>query len=265
MLGAVRPSKNIEIILDVSGSMKTALGKKTRWTTALEVLRDLLARLPNDRNVGLRMYGHREDSRSPRTCADSELVVPIEELDRGAILAAISKVKPKGETPLVYSVLQASSDLQGVGRGTVILITNGEESCKGDMIKAAAELKASGQRVLLQIDGLTLTGHRAVVQLSALAGSTGGRFYAASTGEALARALLIAAIEKFPYSVFDAAGRLVTSGDAGGAPGELAPGTYKVVVKAGDQSLTVEGVQVVLGRDATVRIVIRNDRLALEK
>jgi hypothetical protein len=43
------------------------------------------------------------------------------------------------------------------------------------------------------------------------------------------------------------------------------PGTYKLVVKAGDQLLTAEGVQVALGKEATVRIVIRNDQLAFGK
>lgn len=262
---AKAPTKNLEIILDVSGSMSTALGKKTRWTTALDVLRDVLARLPSDFRVGLRLYGHRESSRSPKTCTDTELVVPIDELDREAILRAATAVKPRGETPLVYSVLQAPADLKEAGGGTVILITDGEESCKGNMATAAAELKAADQEVILNIVGFTLTGQKARATLSAFAESTGGRFYAASTGEGLAQALLIAAVDKFPYEVFDGAGRLVASGEAGGAPEALPPGTYRVVVKAGEQSIAADGVQVALGRESTVRIVLSKDRLALEK
>ncbi|MBE3072308.1 MAG: VWA domain-containing protein [Acidobacteria bacterium] len=258
-------SKNLEIILDVSGSMKTALGTKTRWATALEVLRDVLARLPADFNVGLRLYGHREGSRSPKTCTDSELVVPIGPLDREAVLNAANAVKPKGETPLVYSVLQAPADLKEVGGGTVILITDGEESCKGDVVQAAAGLKTAGQEMTLNIVGFTLTGQKARAALAGFAESTGGRFYAASTGEALGQALLIAAIEKFPYSVFDEAGKVVASGEAGGAPEALPPGIYKVVVQAGEQSITADGVQVALGQETAVRIVLKNDRLALEK
>jgi hypothetical protein len=263
-LGEKRLTKNLEIVLDASGSMKTALGKKTRWTTALDVLRGMLAQLPDDFNVGLRLYGHREASRSPKTCTDSELAVPIGKLDRQAVFNAANAVKPKGETPLVYSVLQAPADLKAVGGGTVIVITDGEESCKGDMVKAAAGLKASGQDITLNIVGFTLTGQKAQAPLAAFAQSTGGRFYAADTGEALARALLIAAIEKFPYSVFDAGGKLVAGGEAGSGAEELAPGTYKVVVQAGDESLVAEHVQVVLGKQTTVRIVARNDRLVLQ-
>ncbi|MBE3134386.1 MAG: hypothetical protein IMZ55_13010, partial [Acidobacteria bacterium] len=90
-------------------------------------------------------------------------------------------------------------------------------------------------------------------------------FYTASTGEALGQALLIAAVEKFPYSVFDAAGKLVASGEAGGAPEALPLGTYKVVVQAGEQSITADGVQVALGQETAVRIVLKDDRLALER
>ena len=81
-----KTSKNLEIILDASGSMKTPLGKKTRWTTAHDVLQQVLATLPADFNVGLRIYGHRESSRSPKTCTDSQLVVPIQKLDQRAVL-----------------------------------------------------------------------------------------------------------------------------------------------------------------------------------
>ena len=71
-------------------------------------------------------------------------------------MARARSFKPKGETPLVYSALQAPTDLKAVGGGTVILITDGEESCKGDPVKAAAELKASGLDIRLNIVGFAL-------------------------------------------------------------------------------------------------------------
>jgi hypothetical protein len=36
-----------------------------------------------------------------------------------------------------------------------------------------------------------------------------------------------------PHTAFDAAGRQVATGEAGGAAGKLPPGEYEVVVKAG--------------------------------
>jgi hypothetical protein len=199
--------KNLEIILDASGSMKTPLaGKKTRWDVALETLDQVLGSLPDDFNVGLRMYGHREASRSPRTCTDSQLVVPIRKLDRKLLMLRAKAAKPKGETPLVYSALQAPADLRAVGGGTVILITDGEESCKGDPVKAAADLKASGLDIRLNIVGFAIKNPKVQKDLAGFSQATGGLFYSAESGAGLADALMVAAVEKFPYTIYDASG-----------------------------------------------------------
>jgi hypothetical protein len=260
-----KTSKNLEIILDASGSMKTPLGKKTRWTTAHDVLQQVLATLPADFNVGLRIYGHRESSRSPKTCTDSQLVVPIQKLDQRAVLGAAEAVKPRGETPLVYSVLQSPDDLKAVGGGTVIVITDGEESCHGDPVKAAAQLKASGLDITLNIVGFTLTGKTVQQQLGTFAQATGGHFYAAESGEALARALQIAAVDRFPYTVTDATGKEVAAGEAGAGAEELPPGEYTVVVNAGGTSLKAEHVRVVLAQQTIVHIAVKNDQFVLEQ
>jgi len=191
--------------------------------------------------------------------------VLIEKLDRDAIMNAAKAVKPKGETPLVYSVLQAPADLKAVGGGTVILITDGEESCGGDALKAAAQLKASGLDVTLNIVGFALNNPKVQKELGGFAQATGGRFYAAQSGQALAEALLIAAIESFPYTIYDAAGKEVAAGEAGGPPEELPAGEYKVVVKAGAQELIAPRVKVTLGQATTVRIAVKNGALVLEQ
>ena len=257
-----KPTRNLEIILDVSGSMKTALGKKTRWATALDVLEQVLQKLPDDFHVGLRLYGHREPSTSPKTCTDTELVVPIGKLNRPQILGAARAWKPKGETPLVYSVLQTPADLKAAGGGTVILITDGEESCKGDVKSAAQQIRASGLDVAVNIVGFTLTGKQTAAQLTTLAEGTGGHYYAAQSGEALARALLIAAVEKFPYVITDAVGKAVAKGEAGGPPEELPAGEYTVAVTAGDQQLT-EKVTVAIGSDVTLRVRLNGDKFVV--
>ncbi len=257
--------KNLEIILDASGSMKALMaGKKTRWDVALNTLRQVLAQLPDDFNVGLRIYGHREASTSPRTCTDSELVVPIKKLDRKAILSRATSFKPKGETPLVYSALQAPSDLESLGGGTVILITDGEESCKGDPVKAAAELKASGLDIRLNIVGFALANPKTQKDLAGFSQATGGLFYNAQNGDALADALLMAAVESFPYTVYDAAGKQVLAGEAGGSGDELPPGEYKVVVKAGTRELVAPRVKVTLGQTTTLEIAFKNNQLVLK-
>jgi hypothetical protein len=260
-----KPTKNLEIILDASGSMKQPLGKKTRWTTALDVLKDVVDKLPDDFKVGLRVYGHREASTSRSACTDSQLVLPLATLNRAAVLAAANRLKPRGETPLVYSVLQTPSDLKAARGGMVIVITDGEESCKGDPQAAVTQLQGSGIDVTLNIVGFTLTDKTARGQLTTFAEATGGHYYAAQSGEALARAVLMAAVEKFSYAIFDASGRQVAGGEAGASAAELPAGDYKVVVNAGGEEVTSGPITVAPAVDTVLKVVIKGDRFAIER
>jgi len=257
-------SKNLEIILDASGSMKMPLGKNTRIGTARQVLREVLAKLPDDFNVGLRVYAHRYSSRQKETCTDTELMLPVEKLNRQQILSIVDNLKPRGETPLVYSVLQTPADLKAVGGGSVILITDGEETCGGNPVKAAEELKNAGIPLTLNIVGFTLTGKRVQQELSAFAETTGGHYYTARSGESLARALTIAATEKFPFVVLDASGKQVAKGEAGDPAEELPQGEYKVIVTAADQQLAQ---QITVGQnsDIIVRVILKGDHFAITR
>jgi Mg-chelatase subunit ChlD len=263
---AAAPSrKNLLIVLDLSGSMNLPLGKSTRIATAQQVLRDVLKRIPNDFNVGLRLYGHRYASRQKETCTDSELVVPVRPLDRDLISKTVGRLRPRGETPLVYSVLQAATDLKSAGGGSVVLITDGEESCGGNFAAATDALKQSGLDLRLSIVGFTLTNQKARQELGTMATSTGGSYYSAQDGDALTRALVAATISRFAYSVMTAAGTIVARGEAGDKGHELPAGEYKVVVQAGDEALTIERLWIAPARDATVRVVRKGDRFALDR
>lgn len=257
--------KNLLIVLDLSGSMNLALGASTRIATARQVLRATLARVPDDFNVGLRLYGHRFGSKQKETCTDTELAVPVHPLDRPQIARSIASFRPRGETPLVYAVLQAGKDLQSAGGGSIVLITDGEESCGGDFTAATAALKAAGVDLQLNIVGFTLTDATANQPLAAMAGATGGSFYTANDGAALTRALVAATLTRFPYTVYTATGAaaIAGKGEAGDAGLELPAGDYKVVVRAGDRDLVVEKVSIAPGRAAAVTIVRKADGFAL--
>lgn len=254
--------RNLEIILDASGSMKLPLGTSTRIGTARQMLRDVLAKIPDDFNVGLRLYAHRYRSRQKETCTDTELVAPIQKLDRQRLLTIVERVQPKGETPLIYSSLQAPADLQAVGGGSVIVITDGEETCGGDPVKAAEVLKNAGIPIVLHIVGFALKGKQVERQLTAFAEATGGHYYSAQDGEALARALTMAALSRFPYVVYDVKGTQVAQGVAGQRAAALPPGPYKVVVHAGQQELQ-ETVVVTGGTDVVVQVARRGERFEL--
>ncbi|HEY3884696.1 MAG TPA: hypothetical protein VGL62_05780, partial [Vicinamibacterales bacterium] len=57
------------------------------------------------------------------------------------ILGIVNGTSPRGETPLVYLVMQAADDLKAKGGGSIVLVTDGEESCGGDPAAAGQKLK----------------------------------------------------------------------------------------------------------------------------
>lgn len=254
--------RNLEIVLDVSGSMNTQLGDSTRWQTALEVLKEVVDTLPEDLSVGLRVYGHRYSSKSAQTCEDTELVVPLVKLDRERITTTASRLKPRGETPLIRSVLKTVGDLRTAGGGSVILITDGEESCKGDARAAAREIKKSSVNVSLNIVGFTLAGKAVESELSTLAGSTGGRYYSAQDGAQLSRALKLAALQRFPYDILDSAGKVLVSGQTSQLDRELSPGQYRVQVHALEQTLDAP-VTIIADQTAFLAIGVDGDHFVI--
>ena len=258
------PARNLEIILDVSGSMNTRLGDSTRWKTALGVLQDVVDALPDDLHVGLRVYGHRQSSKSPQTCKDTELVVPIAKLDRDRIVKAATRLKPRGETPLIYSTLQTVGDLKAAGGGSVILITDGEESCKGDSKAAAAEIEASGVDVTLNIVGFTITGEAVEKELGTLAGSTGGRYYGAQDGAQLSRAVKLAALNRLPYDILDTSGKIIVSGQTSELSRELPPGKYRIRIDALGQVLE-EPLTIVADQTTSLGLGVDGERFVIRR
>src|SRR5690606_39810899 len=114
--------------------------------------------------VGLRVYGSRTMALDPEACEDSFLAVPVEGLDREALLATVQGTEPLGATPIAYSLERAAEDLRGAaGRKVIVIVTDGEESCGGDVRAVAERLAAQGFEVDLHIVGFALTPEAAQI------------------------------------------------------------------------------------------------------
>jgi Ca-activated chloride channel family protein len=244
--------------------MKAKLGKSTRWQTALDALAQVVATIPDDFKVALRVYGHRHPSKSPETCTDTELVLPLAKLDRERILTTASSLQPRGETPLVLSTLETIGDLKAAGGGTVILITDGEESCKGDAKAAAEAIAQSGLNLTLNVVGFTLTGQAVKAQLTSLAGSTGGNYFGAASGEQLSQAIRLAAMPRMPYEILESSGRALASGQTGEPARELVPGDYLVRVNAPGEPIERK-VAIAPEQVTTLSFAFEGDKLALRE
>ncbi len=156
--------RHVELILDASGSMWNKLDDgRFRIVAAKDVLADIISGLPSDNelNVGLRIYGATMDAQEDGSCEDTKLFVPIDGVDRAKLLDTVQRTQARGATPIVLSLLKAVEDLPKDGNNMIILVTDGEEGCDGDLALTWEEIQASGVDIDLRIIGIDLSDEAA--------------------------------------------------------------------------------------------------------
>ena len=160
---------NLELILDLSGSMARDIGGgETRMEAAKRVMNDVIAALPEQEgvNVGFRIYGHlgnNTDAGRDVSCQSSELVVPIEGVDKSALRDEVAAAQPIGWTPIDLSLERAGGDFQpaeGV-RNYILLVTDGEETCGGNPCEVAEALREGDAGIITHVVGFALTQQQA--------------------------------------------------------------------------------------------------------
>jgi hypothetical protein len=228
-------SKNVEIIMDASNSMWGQIGGEAKITIARKVLTQIINGLPDSMNVGMRVYGHRYGLNDPKACTDTQLLVPIGPVAKTQLIDTVNKIQLKGKTPLVLSVLEAIKDFEKIPNGSVILVTDGIESCNGDIKSIGPAVKKSGLELKVHIVGFDIKEKEARAELEAIAKSTEGRYLdAKNAGE------LLSALEqtlKLEYVVLDEKGQEAGRGIVGGEEVKLKEGTYTLRIMLAPQPL----------------------------
>ena len=183
---AAAQSERTILVLDASGSMWGQIDGEAKITIAQRVIGDLLDTLPADQEIGLTLYGHRRKG----DCGDIELAVPAGPDTRDAIRAAVNAVNPKGKTPLSAAVIDAAKALRFEEEAaTVILVSDGRETCDLDPCAVGRDLELAGIGFTTHVIGFDVTDPADKAQLQCLAENTGGRFLSASDAGELTRAL----------------------------------------------------------------------------
>lgn len=177
------------LVLDSSGSMQQRVAGEAKIDIAKQALRTVIGRLPDDAQVGLRVYGATVENRGDAgACTDSQLVVPIGTGNRTALSRAVKKYRPYGETPIAYALGQAAEDLGNTGRRSVVLVSDGQETCDADPCGTAAALARRGIDLKFDVIGLRVSG-RARDQLRCIADRGRGSYYDADNAAAIADSL----------------------------------------------------------------------------
>lgn len=182
----------IEYILDASGSMLQNMQGKTRLQIAQEVLTTRLNALPDNAQVGLRVYGHRVpyQGREAESCQDIELVVPIQGNGAQSIIDWLPSMQALGMTPMSESIQQAANDFtfEPDRKNFIVLISDGEETCGDEPATVVQYLKEIGVDFAIHVIGLDVNAQTAA-QLKAISDTAGGVYYDARSEEDLDAAL----------------------------------------------------------------------------
>lgn len=175
---------DVMVVFDMSGSM----WGQVDGVPKVEIARDAFAGLMSDwetanTRAGLIAYGHRRKG----DCSDIELLA--QPGDQADISGLITGLQPRGKTPLSDAVRYAAETLKFTeNAATVVLLSDGVETCEEDPCAVGAELEALGLDFTAHVIGFDIAeSDRA--QLQCLADATGGQYFDAADASGLVDAM----------------------------------------------------------------------------
>ena len=220
--------RSVQIVVDASRSMWGRMNGAPKMSVAKDILHDVSYWFPDDLDLALRAYGSMSPSDS-NNCADSTLLVPFAAENREPIRHAIAGLRPLGQTPIAFALRQSSNDFGSLQDDrAVVLVTDGIESCGGDPVQAARELRSQGIKVHVIGFGLGSVADEDWASLQAIADASGGHYVTAGSAEELKAALEQTVATS--YSVFKGSTEVATGSLGSTAPLYLPEGDYRVVL-----------------------------------
>lgn len=181
----------IEIIFDASGSMKEPTPEgMAKLDAAKQALTTIASEIEQGSKVGLRVFGASPISNDPEaSCLDSKLAIPISAYDKNRMVSQVMALNAVGQTPLGLSLQEAAKDFNpSAAKKTIILITDGEESCGRDPVNVIQQLKAQGIDLVVHTIGFNVNP-KAQGQLQQISQMTGGVFALANSAGELTKEL----------------------------------------------------------------------------
>ena len=172
------------LILDASNSMWGQIDGINKIVIARESVGQLISDLDEQSRIGLIAYGHRREG----DCADIEVLRRPVSGDKAALISTINSINPRGHTPLASSIETAIEVAAESDNSSIVLISDGLETCDLDPCAAVATAKASDVPFVLHVVGLDVAGED-TTQLECMAQTGDGLFFPANDAGELSAAL----------------------------------------------------------------------------
>ena len=174
-------------VVDFSNSMGEYLEHKTKVYLMKEMMKNILPQISSNTKVGIRVYGHTCNIFAINACRSSELLVPLGENNSSTINSAIAKLRPRGMTPITYSLKQGvNKDLKNQnGIKHIILLTDGGENCDESPCNYAIELMKERRDIKIDVIAFNVHDSNDLDQLKCVADVTNAKFIKADTNAEL--------------------------------------------------------------------------------
>jgi len=230
-------SSALLLILDASGSMNSNDGSgQSKIAAAKQALYQMVDSLPEGSRVVLRVYGHRSsNSEKDRAagCRDTELIAPIQTLNRQAMKDAIGGFQARGWTPIGSSLQAAEKDLPASGQRTIVLVSDGLDTCgQPDPCEVARDMARRGVNLKVHTVGFQVDA-QAREQLRCIAAATGGTYQDA--GNAVALTGQLKQLSARAIRSLKSEGKRVEGGASYRDAPHLAPGLYNDTILPGEE------------------------------
>ena len=177
---------DVMVVFDGSNSMWGQIEGVAKIEIARDAMENLMGDWIADANIGLMAYGHRREG----DCSDIETLIAPGRVDRTEFLEQVRQITPRGKTPLSAAIERAANELAFRDNpATVVVISDGIESCERDPCALADDLNRAGIGFTAHVIGFGLGSQEEEDSLACIAEKTGGRFIAASDASELQAAL----------------------------------------------------------------------------
>jgi Ca-activated chloride channel family protein len=178
-------------VIDFSNSMGEYLEHKTKVSQIKSLMKEILPQISSDTEVGVRVYGHTCNIFAYNACRSSELLVPLGLDNSYKINSALAKLRPRGMTPITYSLKQGvNKDLKDKnGVKHIILLTDGGENCDESPCDYAIELIRKRKDIKIDVIAFNVLDSEDLDQLRCVADVTSAKFLEANTNAELVNSM----------------------------------------------------------------------------
>ena len=177
-LPEMQEEERVLFILDFSNSMSEYLEGRRKVDLMIDTMKSILPNLPKNMSVGLRVYGHRMGFTPFEACRASTLVNPVSVANGINIRNSLLDIKPRGMTPITYSLKQAvNKDFLGYpGKKHIILLTDGGENCDESPCTYVLDLIKFRKDITIDVIAFNINDEDDLSQLECTSLVTSGNF-----------------------------------------------------------------------------------------